>query len=194
MIINKIEKSIKNLLEALGENPSREGLIETPMRVAKSYLTLCEGYTQNPRDLMTTFDSEEYKEVIYVKNIEFYSLCEHHLLPFFGNVHISYIPDKKIIGLSKLPRLVDLYARRLQNQERLTKQIMEAISFYLKPLGVAVIIEARHLCVQMRGVQKQNCTVTTSSFYGSLSGDTDGKKKFLDYLHIHETQTTPIKY
>lgn len=156
-----------NIISTIGENPDREGLLKTPVRASKAieYLTL--GYDQNPIDVLkSALFKEDYSEMVIVKDIEFYSLCEHHMLPFFGHAHIAYIPNGHIVGLSKLPRLVDIYSRRLQVQERLTLDIMNAIDQTLNPHGVAVVMEARHMCMMMRGVQKQNSLTTTSSFTG----------------------------
>lgn len=176
---DKISKLIKTLLIELGENPKREGLLETPERVARSYSKLYEGYKENPKKLITIFDNEGYDEMVIAKDIEFYSMCEHHMLPFFGKAHVGYVPDKKIIGLSKMPRLVEIFARRLQNQERLTKQIADTLSDILKPKGVGVIIEASHFCMMARGVEKQNSKVTTSSFTGLFLKDSRTRSEFL---------------
>ena len=160
------EKIIKELLKSFGEVPDRKGLIDTPKRVIKSYEYLLSGYHENPKDLFTCFDNECYDQMIILKDIEFYSLCEHHLLPFFGKAHIAYIPDKKIIGISKLARILDIFSKRLQIQERLCAQVTECIQENLSPLGSACMIEAFHLCMKMRGVEKQNSIMTTSSLVG----------------------------
>lgn len=165
----KIEKLVKNLILEIGENPEREGLKRTPERVALSYGKLFGGYSKDLKDLVTTFDGEDYDEMIICKNIDFFSTCEHHMLPFFGKAHIGYIPGKKIIGVSKLPRVLEVFARRLQNQERLTMQVAEALEKVLSPRGVGIVIEAQHLCMLCRGVEKQNAVMTTSSFDLSLS-------------------------
>ena len=178
----KIKKIIKELLVIIGENPNREGLNDTPERVAKSYEKLFGGYQQDPAKLMTVFDNEGYKEMVIAKDIDFYSLCEHHLLPFYGKAYIGYIPKNKIIGLSKLPRLVELYSRRLQNQERLTKQIADSLKIILKPKGVGVVIKAEHMCIKLRGVEKQNCKISTSSFTGSLTSDMRARDEFLHLI------------
>ena len=159
----------KEILKIIGENPEREGLLKTPERVAKSMQYLTRGYDENPDEIMqSAIFNEDHNEMIIVKDIELYSLCEHHMLPFFGKAHIAYIPTGKIVGLSKIPRVVDAYARRLQVQERLTTEILECIQRTLNPIGVAVVIEAQHMCMQMRGVQKQNSVTTTSSFKGAF--------------------------
>ena len=161
---DKIKKLTAELIRAIGENPDREGLVNTPSRVAKSYDTLFGGYDRNPKDLATVFDGEDYDEMIICKDIDFYSTCEHHMLPFFGKAYVGYLPNKKIIGISKLPRIIEIYARRLQNQERLTMQVAQAITDLLKPKGVGVVIKAQHLCMLSRGVERQNAVITTSSF------------------------------
>ena len=158
-----------DILNKLGEDPEREGLIKTPERVAKAMQFLTHGYDLNPSDIIkSAMFSEEYRQMVIVKDIELYSLCEHHLLPFFGKAHVAYIPNGKIVGLSKIPRVVDAFARRLQVQERLTTQIRDCIESTLQPIGVAVVIEASHLCMQMRGIQKQNSVTTTSAFTGEF--------------------------
>ncbi len=174
-----LEDLIKKLLIKLGENPQRQGLKRTPERVAKSFKTLFSGYSKDPRKILTVFDNHGYDEMIIVKDIEFYSMCEHHLLPFFGRVHIGYIPSKKLIGLSKLPRLVEIYARRLQTQERLTSHIAEIIETLLKPKGVGVVIEAKHLCIMARGIQKQDTQVKTSSVRGLFKNELNTRSEFL---------------
>ena len=177
-----LEKLIRALIKEIGEDPAREGLRDTPRRGAASYKKIFSGYSKKPEDVLTVFGDEKYDEMIVVKNIEFYSVCEHHMLPFFGEVHIGYIPNGKIIGLSKLPRLVEIYARRLQNQERLTNQIAKALHSILKPRGVGVIIEARHLCIMARGVEKQNSEVTTSSLIGLFKRDLNTRSEFLTFI------------
>jgi len=162
---NKYEDIIKNL----GEDTQRDGLIKTPERAAKAMQFLTQGYDQDPVEILKgAMFKESYNEMVIVKDIELYSLCEHHILPFFGKAHIAYIPNGQIVGLSKLPRIVDVFARRLQVQERLTKQILDCINNTLKPQGVAVVIEASHMCMMMRGVQKQNSVTTTSGFRGQF--------------------------
>ncbi len=165
----KLAGHYHEVLSLIGEDPNREGLLDTPMRVAKAMQFLTQGYHQNPEDILLSAKFEEdYKEMVIVKDIEIFSMCEHHMLPFIGKAHVGYIPNKYITGLSKIARVVDAYARRLQVQERLTTQIKECIQNALDPLGVAVVIEARHLCMAMRGVQKQNSVTTTSDFTGAF--------------------------
>jgi len=165
----KMAEYNREILKIIGENPDREGLLKTPERVAKSMQYLTRGYCQNPDEIMlSAIFNEDHNEMIILKDIELYSLCEHHILPFFGKAHIAYIPSGKIVGLSKIPRVVDAYSRRLQVQERLTTDILECIQRTLNPIGVAVVIEAQHMCMQMRGVQKQNSVTTTSSFKGAF--------------------------
>jgi GTP cyclohydrolase I len=175
----KIEKLIRELIRALGDDPEREGLADSPQRVAKSYERLFGGYRMDPRNLVTTFAGEDYDEMIICKHIDFYSTCEHHLLPFFGKAHIGYIPSKKIIGISKLPRIVEIFARRLQNQERLTMQIAKTINELLSPRGVGVVIEAQHLCMMARGVEKQNAIMTTSWFTDAFRASDKTRSEFL---------------
>ncbi len=157
----------QKIIELLGEDASREGLIKTPERVAKAMQFLMHGYEQNPEEIVrSAIFTEDYKQMVIVKDIDFYSMCEHHLLPFFGKAHVAYIPNKHITGLSKIARVVEIFSRRMQLQERLTTQIKECIQTTLKPLGVMVVIEAQHMCMQMRGVQKQHSITTTSDFTG----------------------------
>ena len=164
-----VAQNIASILDALGEDPEREGLQKTPERVAKAYQFLTHGYALDPRDILQQAVFEEaYDEMILVKDIELYSLCEHHMLPFYGKAHVAYIPDGKIVGLSKIPRTVEVFARRLQVQERLTLQIRDAIDEVRQPLGTAVVIEAQHLCMMMRGAEKQNSRTTTSSVSGEF--------------------------
>ena len=168
-ITEDIAGHVHEMLKTLGEDPDREGLLKTPERVAKAYQFLMQGYVTDPRAILESAVFEEkYSEMILVKDIEVYSLCEHHMLPFFGKAHVAYIPDGKIVGLSKIPRIVDVFARRLQVQERLTIQIRDAIQEVINPLGVAVVIEATHLCMVMRGVQKQHSITTTSAVSGEF--------------------------
>jgi len=161
-----ITDSITRQLEYIGENPNREGLIETPERVVKSWNYIFSGYGQRPENIIKTFDADGYDEMIILKDIEMYSMCEHHLLPFIGKAHIAYIPDKKIIGVSKLARILEMYSRRAQIQERIGDQVTSCIMKHLNPKGVACVIEAQHLCMQMRGIQKQNSVMVTSSLKG----------------------------
>lgn len=168
-LIGDISERYKDVLGLVGEDPTREGLMKTPERAAKAMQYLTHGYDLVPADILkSAMFKEEYKQMVLVKDIEVYSLCEHHLLPFFGKAHVAYIPNGHIVGLSKLPRVVDAFARRLQVQERLTNEIRDCIQETLKPLGVAVVIEASHMCMQMRGVQKQNSVTTTSAFTGEF--------------------------
>jgi GTP cyclohydrolase I len=174
---------IRQLLENLGEDPTREGLLRTPERVDRSFQELTQGSRQTVEEVVGhgVFE-EDCSEMVLVKDIEFYSLCEHHLLPFYGRVHVAYIPDKKIIGLSKLPRIVDVFARRLQVQERMTVQIAEAIQQVLTPKGVGVVADAYHLCMMMRGVQKQNSSTMTSCLLGSFRSDFRTRNEFLGFV------------
>ena len=181
----KLEANTKNLLELLGEDPSREGLINTPKRVAKAWDFLTKGYTENLDELINNAIFEgESKDMVIVKNIEFYSLCEHHMIPFYGKAHIGYIPNGKIIGLSKLARITDLFSQRLQVQERLTNQIRDCIEETLNPKGVAVVIEAKHLCMQMRGVQKQNSVTTSSAFSGAFMESEKTRAEFMNLISV----------
>ncbi len=175
----------REILRLIGENPDREGLLKTPHRVAKAIQYFTQGYELDPRQILSSAKfREDYREMVIVKDIEIYSLCEHHLVPFIGKAHVAYIPDKYITGLSKIARVVEIYARRLQVQERLTMQIKDAINETLKPLGVAVVIEAQHLCMAMRGVQKQNSVTTTSDFVGAFERD----KTRAEFLHLIGTK------
>jgi GTP cyclohydrolase I len=168
-LVDSISDMYKNILTDVGENSEREGLLKTPVRAAKAMQFLTQGYDLNPAEILrSAMFKEDYSQMVIVKDIEVYSLCEHHLLPFFGKAHIAYIPNGHIVGLSKLPRVVDAFARRLQVQERLTNEIRDCIQDTLNPLGVAVVIECSHLCMQMRGVQKQNSYTTTSAFSGEF--------------------------
>lgn len=177
------EDLIRDLLSAVGEQPDREGLRDTPQRVRKSLGFLTDGYGRSPREVLgTAIFEEEYDEMVLVKDIELYSLCEHHMLPFFGKAHIAYVPNGRIVGLSKLPRLVDLFSRRLQVQERLTTQIAEALWDLLEPRGVGVVIEASHLCMMMRGVQKQNSQTVTSCLLGCFKDSHQTRSEFLDLV------------
>jgi GTP cyclohydrolase IA len=181
---DRIEQAMRNILESLGEDPSRDGLLATPRRVAKSLRFLTGGYHQDvDRVLNGALFDVCYDEMVIVKDIEVFSLCEHHLLPFFGRCHVAYIPSNKVIGLSKLPRLVDVFARRLQVQERLTTEIAYTIMDKIRPLGVGVVIEAKHLCMIMRGVEKQNSVAVTSTMLGSFRDDRRTREEFLSLLH-----------
>ena len=173
----------KEVLSHIGEDSQREGLLKTPERVAKAMQFLTQGYEQDPSQILkSAMFAEEYNEMVIVKDIEFYSLCEHHMLPFFGKCHIAYIPNGHIVGLSKFPRMVDAFARRLQVQERLTDQVRDCLEDTLKPLGVAVCIEAQHLCMQMRGVQKQNSFTTTSAFSGAFMDNDITRNEFISLV------------
>ena len=173
----------KEVLSHIGEDSQREGLLKTPERVAKAMQFLTQGYEQDPSQILkSAMFAEEYNEMVIVKDIEFYSLCEHHMLPFFGKCHIAYIPNGHIVGLSKFPRMVDAFARRLQVQERLTDQVRDCLEDTLKPLGVAVCIEAQHLCMQMRGVQKQNSFTTTSAFSGAFMENDITRNEFISLV------------
>lgn len=177
---SNIPKHIQAILKELGEDPTREGLLETPERVAKSFEKLYGGYREDPKKIITVFENEGYDEMVIAKDIEFYSMCEHHMLPFFGKAHVGYIPENKIVGLSKMPRLVEVFARRLQNQERLTKQIADTLSEILKPKGVGVVLKASHFCMMARGVEKQSCQMVTSSFTGRFKKDDKTRNEFLN--------------
>lgn len=176
----KLEYIYTQMLESIGEAPTREGVLKTPQRAAKALQFLTQGYHQNVEDVVNdAIFNEEYDEMVIVKDIECYSLCEHHLLPFFGKCHVGYIPHKKIIGLSKIPRIVDMFARRLQVQERLTKQIAEALQEVLNPAGVAVVIEAQHLCMMVRGVQKQHSQTMTNVMLGEFRDKISTRTEFM---------------
>jgi len=171
--IERISSHYKAILADLGEDPSREGLLQTPVRVAKALQFLTHGYDAKPEEILrSAMFKEDYSQMVVVKDIEVFSMCEHHMLPFFGKAHIAYIPDGYIVGLSKIPRVVDSFARRLQVQERLTNEIRDCIQETLNPLGVAVVIECKHLCMSMRGIQKQNSVTTTSAFTGEFIKET----------------------
>jgi GTP cyclohydrolase I len=180
---NTLESNYRQILKDLGENPDREGLLKTPERVAKAMRFLTNGYEVNPDDIVKqAIFHEEYSEMVLVKDIEIYSLCEHHVLPFFGKAHIAYIPNGKIVGLSKIPRVVDSFSRRLQVQERLTLEIRDCLQRTLKPKGVAVVLECSHMCMQMRGVQKQNSATTTSAFTGLFLNNDSTRKEFINLI------------
>ena len=178
-----MEEQIRLILKALGENPDREGLQRTPQRVAEALTFLTQGYQMDPAKVINdALFSEDYEEMIVQKDIDFFSLCEHHLLPFFGKAHVAYIPHHKIVGISKLARLVDVYARRLQVQERLTNQIATIIMEKLDPLGVAVVVEAEHLCMRMRGVEKQNSMIITSTLLGAFRTRQETRAEFMNLI------------
>lgn len=178
-----IGAQIHTILQQIGEDPNREGLLKTPERVGKAFQFLTKGYSEDPEAIIrAALFQEDYRQMVVVKDIEFYSLCEHHLLPFFGKAHVAYIPNGTITGLSKIARVVDVFARRLQVQERMTTQIKECIQNTLNPLGVMVVIEAEHLCMQMRGVQKQHCVTTTSDFTGAFTRP-ETREEFLRLIH-----------
>lgn len=179
----KLMEHYRAILELLGEDPEREGLLKTPERVAKCMQFLNKGYNEDPAAILrSAIFNEENKQMVIVKDIELYSLCEHHMLPFYGKAHIAYIPNGQIVGLSKIPRVVECFARRLQVQERLTEQIRDCIQQTLNPLGVAVVIEAAHMCMQMRGVQKQNSITTTSAFSGAFMNQIATRQEFLQLI------------
>ncbi|HXX94110.1 MAG TPA: GTP cyclohydrolase I FolE [Planctomycetota bacterium] len=182
--VAELREHVTEILKMLGENPSREGLAKTPLRVEKALKDLTKGYALSPGDILKSavFEESDYDEMVIVKDIDIFSLCEHHLLPFFGKCHVAYLPDRKIVGLSKLPRVVEAFARRLQVQERLTTQIAKIIEETLKPKGVGVVIEAFHLCVMMRGVEKQNAHMITSSMRGRFRSDSRTREEFLDLI------------
>ena len=180
----KFENLVKQMLEILGEDSSREGLLKTPARVAKAYEFLTSGYSQNPKDVLNdALFSSSNNEMVLIKDIEFYSLCEHHLLPIIGRVHVAYIPNGKVVGLSKIPRMVNIFARRLQIQDQMTEQIATAIQEVIKPLGVGVVVQARHMCVEMRGVQKINSLTTTSALRGIFIKNANTRKEFFDLIN-----------
>ena len=181
-ITGALADNYRTIINNLGEDINREGLEKTPERVAKAMQFLTQGYGLNPLEIMkSALFTEDHKQMIVVKDIEVYSMCEHHMLPFFGKAHVAYIPNEKIVGLSKIPRIVDAFARRMQVQERLTDQIKDCIQEALNPLGVAVVIEAQHMCMQMRGIQKQNSVTTTSSFTGAFEKDKT-RKEFISLV------------
>ncbi|MCD6109766.1 GTP cyclohydrolase I FolE [bacterium] len=182
MDIEKLKNVGKDFLLALDDDLTREGLLDTPNRFATACEKLYSGYGKKPEDVMRVFDDENYDEMIVVKDIEFYSTCEHHILPFYGKAHIGYIPNGKIAGISKLPRIVEIFARRLQNQERLTSQIADTMDKLLKPKGVGVILEAKHLCMMARGIEKQNTVVTTSALTGLFKSNMNTRTEFLRHI------------
>lgn len=181
-VIGNIASHYREILGAIGENPEREGVLKTPERAAKALQYLTHGYDLNAAEILkSAMFKEDYSQMVIVKDIEVYSLCEHHLLPFFGKAHIAYIPNEHIVGLSKIPRVVDVFARRLQVQERLTNEIRDCIQDTLNPAGVAVVIECKHMCMSMRGIQKQNSVTTTSAFTGAF-GNNETRSEFLKLI------------
>ena len=175
-------QSIQFLIEQIGEDPTREGLIDTPKRIINSWYELYAGYDQKPEEFLTTFSAEGYDQIVVLKDIELFSMCEHHMLPFFGKAHVAYLPGKRIVGISKLARLVDMYARRLQVQERIGEQVTDAIMKYLEPRGAACVIEAIHMCMRMRGVSKQHSVMVTSSVKGIFKDDVDVKTELMQLI------------
>jgi GTP cyclohydrolase IA len=187
----EIEAAVTRILKAVGEDPERDGLKRTPARVARMYAELLAGYNTDPNAIINDAIFEvKYDEMVIVRDIEFYSLCEHHMLPFMGRVHVAYIPRGKVVGLSKIPRIVDLYARRLQVQERMTRQVADLIRDLLDPQGVAVVVEALHLCMMMRGVQKHNARMTTSAMHGAFRANLATRQEFLENIG---RETSPLK-
>ncbi len=180
-----MKNEITKILECIGENCNREGLLKTPERVENAYKKLFEGYEKNPEDILTVFENEsDIDQIVGLSNIEFYSMCEHHMLPFFGKAHIYYVPDHKIVGISKLGRVLDIYARRLQNQERLAKQVADALQKALKPRGVAVILEAKHFCMMSRGIQKQNSVMRTSDLRGVFRVEHSTREELFNLIKL----------
>ena len=182
-VIDPIEPLIASLLKELGEDPERDGLLKTPSRVAKAMRFFTSGYEQDPKELLNNalFDVE-YNEMVVIRDIDFYSQCEHHMVPFFGKVHVGYIPDGKVVGLSKIPRIVEMFARRLQVQERLSTQVAQILEEVLAPRGVGVVVEAKHLCMMMRGVEQQNSFAITSSLRGEFESDPKTRSEFLELI------------
>jgi len=180
----EFENAVTKILELIGEDPNREGLIKTPARVAKSFEFLTQGYHQDPQEVLNSaLFSSSNDEMVVVRDIEFYSMCEHHILPIIGRVHVAYIPDGKVVGLSKIPRIVNIFARRLQIQEQMTEQIADAINDTIKPKGVAVVVDARHMCMEMRGVEKINSTTVSSALRGLFKSDNRTRKEFFDIIN-----------
>ena len=189
---NSIVNAVRSILKSIGEDPEREGLLRTPERVAKSYQELLSGYRTDPIELLNEAIFEvTYDEMVIVRDIEFYSMCEHHMLPFLGRAHVAYLPKGKVIGLSKIPRIVDMFARRLQVQERMTKQIADLVDELLHPKGVAVVVEGLHLCSVMRGVKKHNARMTTSSMSGAFRANLSTRQEFLDNI---SRGATPLQF
>ncbi len=184
MQTGRLEETVKEIIKLIGENPKREGLVQTPRRVAKAWEFLTSGYAKDVKQVLNgAVFTEKYDEMVIVKEIDFFSLCEHHMLPFYGKVHVAYIPNGKILGLSKIPRIVEIFSRRLQVQERMTQQIADTLYEVLEPDGVAVVIEAKHLCMMMRGVEKQNSVATTSAMLGSFREDERTRNEFLKLIN-----------
>jgi GTP cyclohydrolase I len=181
---SEAEAAVRTLLRYMGEDPDREGLERTPHRVASALQFLTRGYNQDPKDTINgaLFSEAEYQEMILCKDLDFYSLCEHHMLPFFGKAHVAYLPSKRIVGLSKVPRMVEIFARRLQVQERLTRQIAQTLMSEIEPLGVAVVLEAEHMCMRMRGVEKQNSIVMTSAMLGVFRKNHETRQEFMNLI------------
>ena len=180
----EIEQLTHSLLKEIGEDPNRDGLLRTPSRVAKSWEFFSRGYNQNLEDIINNaIFEEDAKDMVIVRDIEFFSLCEHHLLPFFGKAHVGYIPNGKVVGLSKIPRIIDMFSRRLQVQERLTHQVAEVLQDVLNPIGVAVVMEGRHMCMQMRGVEKQNSFASTSAMLGQFRKSSETRSEFLSIIN-----------
>lgn len=184
----KFEKAVEEMLQCIGEDTKREGLLKTPNRVYESYKFMTQGYKQDPKEVLNDalFESSN-NEMVLIKNIEFYSLCEHHLLPIIGRAHIAYIPNGKVVGLSKIPRMVNVYARRLQIQEQLTEQIADALSEVINPQGVGVVLQARHMCMEMRGVEKINSTTTTSALRGVFLKNSNTRREFFSLINAKES-------
>ena len=182
----KLKDAVKEILVNIGEDPNREGLVKTPERVAKSFEFLTKGYKQDPKEILNqALFSTTNDEMVLVRDIEFYSLCEHHLLPIIGRVHVAYIPDGKVVGLSKIPRIVEVFARRLQIQEQLTEQIADAINDTINPKGVAVVVHARHMCMEMRGVEKINSTTVSSALRGLFKSDLKTRNEFFNLINAN---------
>ena len=181
---SRIEEAVRTLLSHVGEDPAREGLRRTPLRMVQALEFLTSGYSQDPKDAINgaLFVEEDYQEMILCKDLDFYSLCEHHVLPFMGKAHVAYLPNKRIVGISKLARMVEIYCRRLQVQERLTTQIAQTLMEEIDPLGVAVVLEAEHLCMRMRGVQKQNSKMTTSAMLGAFRTNVETRQEFMNLI------------
>ena len=183
---DKINNLTKQLLEEIGEDPSREGLLKTPSRVAKAWSFFSRGYNQDLDEIINNaVFNEDATDMVVVRDVEFFSLCEHHLIPFFGRAHVAYLPNGKVVGLSKIPRIIDMFSRRLQVQERLTRQIAETVKEILDPIGVAVIMEGQHMCMQMRGVEKQNSLTTTSSMLGKFRESDRTRAEFLSIIGLN---------